>query len=298
MPIMCCVYIPEGIVLAADSRLTRTKAGNMQEIPETENTPKTVLIPQTTYTVSDNTQKVMLIKKSNVGISFCGNAIIGGATVADFIRRFEIEKVSSEDTTEQIAHNLSDYYNGNDTHFFVCGYDNDIPYVYDVYRKCVNRSNIAENLRDNSGVKDVADDGQEELSETGVPENVKKQQEDAMNTTPVEPLITYGATWAGQMTAITKVVNNAPPLNADWGAMPLKEAIDFAEFLIDTTIKYERFSDNIQTCGGDIDILVITKDEAFWKQHKIFNPKRQETKFACGSICTILSKRLAIDSIP
>ena len=31
-------------------------------------------------------------------------------------------------------------------------------------------------------------------------------------------------------------------------------------------------SDDIQTCGGDIDILVITKDESFWKQHKIYNP--------------------------
>lgn len=90
---------------------------------------------------------------------------------------------------------------------------------------------------------------------------------------PNEPMVIYGASWAGQMTAISKVVNNDPSLNADWGAMPLKEAIDFAEFLIDTTIKYERFSDDIQTCGGDIDILVITKDEAFWKQHKIFNPK-------------------------
>ena len=62
-------------------------------------------------------------------------------------------------------------------------------------------------------------------------------------------------------------------LNAAWGTMPLKDAIDFAEFLVDTTIKYERFSDDIQTCGGDVDVLVITKDEAFWKQHKIYNPK-------------------------
>ena len=109
MSIMCCVYIPEGIVLAADSRLTRTKTGNITEIPETDTTPKTILIPQTTYTSSDNTQKVMLIKKSNVGISFCGNAIIDGATVADFIRRFEIEKVMPEHTTEQIAYSLSDF---------------------------------------------------------------------------------------------------------------------------------------------------------------------------------------------
>lgn len=274
MSIMCCVYIPEGIVLAADSRLTRTKTGNITEIPATDKTPKTVLIPQTTYTSSDNTQKVMLIKKSNVGISFCGNAIIDGATVADFIRRFEIEKVSPEHTTEQIAYSLAEYYNGNDTHFFVCGYDNDIPYVFDVFRKNVKRSNIADISQQKSNAKDAADDGQEAPLETGVPENIKTQPEDSTDNLPTEPIVIYGATWAGQMTAITKVVNNAPSLNADWGAMPLKEAIDFAEFLIDTTIKYERFCDEIQTCGGDIDILVITKDEAFWKQHKIFNPKR------------------------
>ena len=274
MSIMCCVYIPEGIVLAADSRLTRTKTGKIIEIPENEGKLKTVLIPQTTYTSSDNTQKVMLIKKSNVGISFCGNAIIDGATVADFIRRFEIEKVSPDDTTEQIAHNLADYYTGNDTHFFVCGYDDDIPYVYDIHRKNVKRANISDITQNNPVVRDAADDGQEEIIETGVPENVKKQLEDVAETTQQEPFITYGATWAGQITAITKVVNNAPFLNADWDAMPLKEAIDFAEFLVDTTIKYERFCDDIQTCGGDIDILVITKDEAFWKQHKIFNPKK------------------------
>lgn len=274
MSIMCCVYIPEGIVLAADSRLTRTKTDHIEKIPETEKNAKTVLVYKTTYTSSDNTQKVMLIKKSNVGISFCGNAIIDGATVADFIRRFEIEKVLPEHTTEQIAHNLADYYNGNDTHFFVCGYDSDVPYVFDVYRKIVKRFNIAEITQNKSDVKDAADDGQDELIETGVPENIKKQPEDVKDTTLAEPNVIYGATWAGQMTAITKVVNNSPSLNADWSAMPLKDAIDFAEFLIDTTIKYERFCDDIQTCGGDIDILVITKDEAFWKQHKIFNPKR------------------------
>lgn len=63
MSIMCCVYIPEGIVLAADSRLTRTKNGDIKEVAETEISPKTILIPQTIYTSSDNTQKVMLIKK-------------------------------------------------------------------------------------------------------------------------------------------------------------------------------------------------------------------------------------------
>ena len=32
MSIMCCVYVPEGIVLAADSRLTKTKRQEIQII--------------------------------------------------------------------------------------------------------------------------------------------------------------------------------------------------------------------------------------------------------------------------
>ena len=78
MSIMCCVYVPEGIVMAADSRLTRTKPGKAIELPLTEGQPKTVIVPQTTYTSSDNTQKVLLIHKVGVGVSFCGNAIFDG----------------------------------------------------------------------------------------------------------------------------------------------------------------------------------------------------------------------------
>ena len=121
MSIMCCVYVPEGIVMAADSRLTRTKpTKDPVVLPSADPSTKTVLISETTYTLSDNTQKVPLIKKVNVGVSFCGNAIIDGMTVADFIRRFEIEKVSPSDTTEEVARKLSEYYKGNGTHFFVC----------------------------------------------------------------------------------------------------------------------------------------------------------------------------------
>lgn len=276
MSIMCCVYVPEGIVMAADSRLTKTKMNQLPvEIPTQAENTKTILCRETVYTTSDNTQKVLLIKKSNVGISFCGTAIINGVTVADFIRKFEIEKVNAGDTTEQIAYKLAEYYTGNDTNFFVCGYDNDIPYVFDVNRKTVKRSNITETRIENELQKDTADDGNEDAVEVGIPKNLKEFPTPTLNVDEHingEPEVRYGATWAGQVTAITKIVNNQPILNADWGTLPLKDAVDFAEFLVDTTIKYERFCDDIQTCGGDIDILVITKDEAFWKQHKIYNP--------------------------
>ena len=59
MSIMCCVYVPEGIVMAADSRLTRTKQTKPPvEIPFVDEPGKAILLPQTTYTSSDNTQKV------------------------------------------------------------------------------------------------------------------------------------------------------------------------------------------------------------------------------------------------
>ena len=273
MSIMCCVYVPEGIVMAADSRLTRTKEiRDPVVIPSEDSTTKTEMHYETTYTLSDNTQKVLLIRKVNVGVSFCGNAIIDGMTVADFIRRFEIEKVVATDTAEEVARKLSEYYKGNATHFFVCGYNNDIPYVFDVLNG-YRRRNISLVTPKAISPKDAAAENEVKSQDIGIPESLSNGGVKEKESIEL-PTIEFSALWAGKKTAITKIVNNPPILNADWTTMPLKDAIDFAEFLIDTTIKYERFCDDIQTCGGDIDILVITKDEAFWKQHKIYRPNR------------------------
>ncbi|HEY5560198.1 MAG TPA: hypothetical protein VIK72_00320 [Clostridiaceae bacterium] len=56
MSIITTVYIPEGIAMAADSRLTgyRTYEGGLTD----------------RYTLSDNSQKIVLLKKVSVGISF------------------------------------------------------------------------------------------------------------------------------------------------------------------------------------------------------------------------------------
>ena len=259
MSIMCCIYVPEGIVMAADSKLTRTKMTNSIDIPAKDGVPAKTVIFQTTYTSSDNAQKVLLIKKTGTGVSFCGDAMIDGVTVADFVRRFEIEKVCESDTTEDVANKLVEYYSGGGTHFFVCGYNDDVPYVYDVSNKSVKRANIASKPEEGAPSKDAADDGTH--PDTEIPENIKNDHSQVESTAPeATPIVIPGAIWAGQKTAITKIVNEKPILNAAWGTMPLKDAIDFAEFLVDTTIKYERFSDDIQTCGGEVDVLVITKD--------------------------------------
>lgn len=113
-----------------------------------------------------------------------------------------------------------------------------------------------------------------------------------------------GATWHGQPEAITRLllgVSNALPqalrnlgvLPSDvpvyndsikqqvavqfvTDAMPIQDAIDFAEFLVHTTIQYVRFalSPDGPTVGGPIEVATITKHEGFrWVSRKhYFSP--------------------------
>lgn len=54
-------------------------------------------------------------------------------------------------------------------------------------------------------------------------------------------------------------------------AMPIQDAIDLAEFLVDTTIKFSRFTVDWATCGGPIEIAAITKHEGFkWTRRKLY----------------------------
>lgn len=222
MSIMCTVYVPEGIVMAADSRMTgniavKTPDGKMQQ--------------QGMFSLSDNAQKVFLLSKVKVGISSCGTAVLENKTISDYLRIFEIEEVSKTDSVTDVAKKLQAYAYKFFPHvnFFVCGYDEDEPFVYDVGKE-LKRINM-----DNGNIR-------------------------------------YASTWSGEQLAVTKLLNSQPPTPINHNLMPLKDAVDFAEFLIDVTIKLQRFEMKPKTCGGDIDVLVLTKDDAFWHKHKLYKP--------------------------
>lgn len=219
MSIISIVYVPEGIVIAADSRLTWKK--------EYKDKDGNNVIER--YPFSDNAQKVVLLNKCKVGIASCGTALIDGKTIADYIRLFEINDVAEDDTPEIVAEKLLKH--GSDfsgTNFYVCGYSQDIPYVFYV----TSTSKIRSNVDANGDVK-------------------------------------FSLSWGGEPEALTKLINAAPVMNSKEKLMPLKDGIDFAEFMVDVTIKYQRFSDCIKTCGGPIDVLVMTKDDAFWYKNKL-----------------------------
>lgn len=105
--------------------------------------------------------------------------------------------------------------------------------------------------------------------------------------------------WSGQPEAISRIVNGAsmalPQALADLGmdpskvqeamkqtgiplvaaGMPLGEAIDLAEFLVDATIKFVRFGPgNVAGVGGPVEIAAITRHEGFkWIRRKHHYPQ-------------------------
>jgi len=105
----------------------------------------------------------------------------------------------------------------------------------------------------------------------------------------------YGASWHGQIDAIqrlyrgydpglrkilidkgvdTKIVEELPKdlVRLEWqiiyDGMPLQDAIDLAEYLIKVVIGRYRFLPGPPTCGGNIDIAVITYKGFSWVRRK------------------------------
>ena len=219
MSIVSIVYLPEGIAIAADSRST---------LSTTKTEDGTTTIKK--FSVSDNAQKIVLLNKCQVGIASVGDAIIEGKTISDYIRLFEINDITNGDTAEVVADKLLEHKSEYPkTTFYVCGYNDDIPYVFVIDTNGKSRKNIDESNN-----------------------------------------VIYGLMWGGEPEALTKLISTEPSIKIDPQLMPLKDGIDLSEFMVDLTIKYQRFSCEMKTCGGPIDVLVLTKDDAFWYKHKLF----------------------------
>lgn len=67
-------------------------------------------------------------------------------------------------------------------------------------------------------------------------------------------------------------------------SMPLQDAIDLAEFCVDLTIKFSRFTPGAPNVGGPIDLAAITKHEGSrWVRRKYYfdralNPEERFTR--------------------
>ena len=69
--------------------------------------------------------------------------------------------------------------------------------------------------------------------------------------------------------AIQELYEKHPESQPPYPVFSLQDAIDYADFLIRTTINHQRFSQTIPTVGGDIDIALVTPFDGFqWIRQK------------------------------
>jgi hypothetical protein len=116
--------------------------------------------------------------------------------------------------------------------------------------------------------------------------------------TPLRPNGDVGVTWAGQPEALNRLIagysstlpsilqnslgvpleqipevmsriHQSSQASLIVAPMPLQDAVDLAEFLVETTIKFTRFSPGPSTVGGPVEIAAISKHEGFrWIRRK------------------------------
>jgi hypothetical protein len=74
-----------------------------------------------------------------------------------------------------------------------------------------------------------------------------------------------------QLPGAMQVIQQALGAQLAISAMPLKDAIDLAEFLADVAIKFSKFSPGANVVGGPIEIAAISKHEGFkWVKRKFY----------------------------
>lgn len=263
------IKINDGIVLASDSATT-FKQGPNSEVAH----------------VYKNANKVFnLHKKLPVGIFTYGLANIGDASIGTLIKDFRAD-IMNEGPNKTDVDNYSIKELSEEFYKF----------IFDKYNSCFQKINIKPFL----GFQ-IAGYGSNkeypEIWEIQLPNNPSK------NPSPVLPGKSPGACWRGQPEAVIRLVKGydinlksiliqagidepksnqvidflnkhleVPMIEA---AMPIKDAIDLAEFYIETTKKYIKFSPGAQTVGGPIEIAAITKHEGFkWIKRKLYFDKK------------------------
>jgi hypothetical protein len=229
MSLAVTVFVPGGIVMATDSRISATRHEKRQVDGQERLVEQHIVL-------SDSANKVLALNETPVGISTHGAALIQNQMVESHILAFEEAEVEEDEPVQSVADKLVDYFRrkfqGVEVGFHVAGYEfedgQSVPYVF-------------------------------------VRNTTRPDQDRRTNLNP-EGQITYGATFSGDTHIVQRLIGNgaAPALSM----MPLQDTVDFAIHLIRTTIDQLRFEPRHPSVGGPIDVLLITPSDIGFVQRK------------------------------
>jgi hypothetical protein len=275
MTIAITINVNDGIVFAADS------AGSMfTQAPNSTAAP-------TIVQVYNNANKIVnLCKGLPIGVIFWGNGSIGRASISTLLKdlrdRFSGKDASkpgwkldaSKYTVLKVAERVKEFL-----------FDEHYTPSFAAWPKKPAMGLIVAGYGRGSA---VADEYKIEIDATGA----------CTGPTPVRPNNACGSMWAGEPESITRVLQGyspelskhlAPALNLPvpqvdtalqqvlpklaaqllMDAMPIKDAIDVAEFLVELASKFSRYTPGAATVGVPVEIAAITKHEGFrWVKRK------------------------------
>ncbi|MDD3641332.1 MAG: hypothetical protein PHQ99_04265 [Atribacterota bacterium] len=296
--------IPEGIVMAADSRQSYRNRKGMARIG------------------SDNASKLFQLNH-RIGIALAGLAFLpensGLRSVSSYIKEFiennPVDNYSIEKTADELIKLLNEKYDWNDQlnkakeqiekdllnkKFEILEITKKESYIDFRYKdtKGNTRKGIGKIDPISFIIAGINQDGSQQAFTCYVPGNKIKSRDNR------ERGKEYGPNWIGQTDVVSRIVlgfdgriinlpfvqdassltdreNVLKQLHSleyviQWGTMTLQDAIDFCTLMIETTSAIQRFSDGIKAnpgelpgVGGPVEVLTITPEEGFkWVRRK------------------------------
>lgn len=259
MSLIVTVYVNDGIVMASDSRTTLTNSVVINN-----------MLVQNYFPLSDTTFKTFLCK-NNCGISTCGDASYNNRPIAGLIDNFIETEISCNTPVTEMPQKLLDYLDKHDSSrisiFHICGYerqDNNI--IQHAYRVVSGNNKSTMEIIENNN------HGAFWNGETATLTKILKNQIVNPTTIDVNNLsfkIGEQSILLPSAIVIDKsTVERYSDTEIAWDLMSIQDAIDFAKYAIETTIKTMQFQSVAKTVGGPIDILTITPNGAKWIKHK------------------------------
>ena len=229
MSLVVSVYVPSGIVMAADSRMSALLSGKRQDGDQQETVQQQIVL-------SDSAYKIVALPSVGAGVSLYDSAVISNQPADSHLHAFAEQELSEEDDVVTVADRFLAYFQEKfpkvNLGFHVAGYRIEgrasVPYVL-------------------------------------VGHTTREPKVRRVNATE-EGRVQYGVVRAGDVLVANRLIDKQVlPLFA---AMPLQDAIDYAIHLIRTTIDTLRFEPRYPSVGGPIDVLVVTPDGMEWVQRK------------------------------
>lgn len=229
MSLVVTVYVPSGIVMAADSRMTVLRSEEREEEGQKMKVQQQIVL-------SDNAYKVVALRTIGVGISVYDAGVINNQPVDSHVHRFEEEAITPKDNVVSCGEKFLSFFQTNYPNvpigFHVAGY------------RIENRASAPFVF---------------------VGHTTKQQGVRRVNIND-ESKVQYGILRSGDIQVVNRLIEKTQlPLFA---AMPLQDAVDYAVHLIRTTIDTMRFEPRFPGVGGPIDVLAVTPTEMRWVQRK------------------------------